>query len=365
MLGLAVAFATKTAAAQGVPLTIDTRSPALTKAENGGWTVSLGFTNLTNAPIVLDAEPDAPDNGCDLTLAPSRVRVAEHLDVTVSVPAGCKVGTDGFDFTVSGAGQEFEVSAAPKPDPSEPEWDALYGFVGALVVAVVLVLIVAGLSDRGPRDELKYLDATWSFQDGWVSNITVIGGLLAGIFGSSDVVTALGADADQAVALATVGAAIAAVFIAAGPILLLSTKSKDDCVTVWGFLAASALTLTGAGGEIYVLWRSGADLDLNGWEDWTVILFVGAVVLLVAYALRTTSATIRLGTTEPDGQDSDAVAAAKMIVAALNAHASSVVDAIKAHGGVDSAQLAQVAVPEFKIEATPAAPPRRRRSAAL
>jgi hypothetical protein len=67
------------------------------------------------------------------------------------------------------------------------------------------------------------------------------------------------------VALATVGAAFAVAFISAGPIIVLATKSKvGDHFTVGGVLAASAVTLAGAFGELYVVYESGAQLDLNG-----------------------------------------------------------------------------------------------------
>jgi hypothetical protein len=229
----------------------------------------------------------------------------------VTVPAGCKVGDDGIDFTVSATREsaapvKFVVTAAPKPDASKPDWDALFMGLGA--------------DTRPPNKPLKYLEAAWSFKDSWVSNITVLGGLLAGIFGSSDVVKVfLGDDAESAVAVATLGGAFAVAFIGAGPVILFATKSKNgDFFTVGGLLIASAVTLAGAYGQTWVLYESSRDLDLGGLEDWVWIMALAAGALLAIYGARTLMATIRHGINKPKPTPaSDTIVGAKMIVEAL------------------------------------------------
>jgi hypothetical protein len=334
--GLVLAFGSAAASAAITPLTIDSRSPALEAGPAGGWTVSLGFTNLSTKPIALAARPSNDgDVGCSLMLDRAQLPPAGHSDVKVTVPGGCKVANDGIDFTVSAkagaTSRTFEVTAAPKPDSNKPEWSALWAFPVALGGLLVVALLLFGL--WAPSEPLKYLEATWSFKDSWVSNVTVLGGLLAGIFGSSDVVTALlGKDAKSSIALATVGAAIAAAFIAAGPIVLLTTKSRrGDFVTPGGFLLASAITLSGAAGELWVVYRSGEKLDLGGWQHRIVILALAGFVLLALYAIRTVPATIKQGTTEPPAAPpSDTIKAANLIVAA-----------IKAQGGIGEDQFAE------------------------
>lgn len=80
----------------------------------------------------------------------------------------------------------------------------------------------------------------------------------------------LGEDADDAIALATVGAATVVAFISAGPIIVLATKRKEgDHFTVGGVVAASAVTLARALGELVVLEETGRQLDLGGAEDWS------------------------------------------------------------------------------------------------
>jgi hypothetical protein len=308
------------------PVTIDSTSPALEDAGGGSWTASLGFTNLTDGEIDLAAALETQDAGCRPRLTPSRLERAAHADVTVTFPPGCSVADDGIDFTVSstnpGTPVSFDVTAAPKPDTSKPDWDQLSVFpilLAILVVFAAACLAVCRLFKNGPRlrTELKYLDSTWSFQDSWVSNVTVIGGLLTGIFGSVDVVTALlGEDADRSVALATVGAAVAAAFVAASPIILLTTM-KNDFVTVGGLFLAAVFTLTGAAGELWVVSRAGAALDLGGWQDRIVYLAVFGFALLGAYAIRSVVTTIAHGATTPQTPPSDTLVAAQWIADAI------------------------------------------------
>ena len=330
LAGCAFALSSAPAIAQSAFVTIDSRAPALEKGDSGTYTAALGFTNLTGKPIALTAKPAKPEPGCILALDPAQLPAAEHTDVTVKIPAGCTVAKNGISFTVSSAAPatSVTVTAAPKPESTpKPDWGQLWAFP----IALGACLIAAGvffLWWRARRTvkitaPLKSLPATWSFGDSWVTNVTAIGGLLAGLFGTSDVVRALiGKDADSSVALATVGAAAALFFVGAAPIVLLTTKTKkEDFTTVGGLLAASAVTLAGAYGELWVIWKSGSKLDLGGWEDriWVLALVLG--VLLFFYAVRSVRAELDLGIKKPDKPPvPDAVVAAKMIVEALKAH---------------------------------------------
>jgi hypothetical protein len=257
------------------------------------------------------------------------------------------------------------ASTAPKPETNEPAWSNLWVFPIALaaLLAFAAVFFLVWRTDRSPVNQpLKYLESTWSFKDSWVSNVTVAGGLLTGIFGSTDVVTAfLGPDAKSSVALATVGAATAAAFIAAGPIVVQATKSKvGDFFTVGGLLAASAVTLSGASGEIWVVYRSGQELDLGGWEDRIWIAALAAGALLALYAYRTLLATLAHGLQPPPPTPpSDTIVAATMLVEALKVHPN--IDA----NAVDTA-MAAVAAAYPTIGTGPGdEAPRQRRSAVL
>jgi hypothetical protein len=291
----------------------------LEEKSGGGFTVALGFTNLTDGQLTLSPHAgSAAGRGCRLTADKNPLAPAQHGAVTVTVPAACKIDPErGLAFRVAVAGAEkpasFAVAAAPRP-ANEPDWRALWAFPIALALLVVVAVVLIIVWDGG---QLKYLEATWSFKDSWASNVTVAAGLFTGIFGSSDVVKALlGGDADQSIALATVGAAAALAFIGAGPILLLATK-QNGAITTAGLVFASAITLTGAYGELWTVYASGRKLDLGGWEDRLAYLTAAAAVLLAWYAFRALAETVHHGKTEPKRVTSDAIVAARMIVTAL------------------------------------------------
>jgi hypothetical protein len=278
--------------------------------------------------VALTATESVSDDACVLDLDPEQLRPAEHTAVEVTVPAACiSEAEDRFTFTVSAdtsPPQVFDVTATQASDvAAEPKWGALLAFpigLGAsLALAVIVTFMMWSLNwQQGPTTRLKHLDAAWSFNDSWVSNVTVLGGLLTGIFGSTEVVTALlGEDAEGSAALAIVGSAVAAALVAAGPIVLLILK-QDDYFTPLGLLFASAFTLAGAAGEIWVVYSSGRALDLGGWGNWIIVLAVLGYVLLLFYALTSLPATMRAGVIAPQAAvGADSMQAALVIATAL------------------------------------------------
>lgn len=328
-IGLILAVA-DTAVAQTTAVTIDSRSVPLEAREGGGWKTSLGFTNLTEEQLSISAKATKPASGnCRLAFDGTLLPSAEHSVVGVVVPTSCTSAGKPVELGVLVRGKStlpitFAVSATPAPDPGKSEWSALWAFPIALVVLLLAAIPCFFLwrkDDSGPNEPLKYLSATWNFTDSWATNVTVAGGLLTGLFGSTDVVTGfLGTEAKSSVALAVVGAALALVFTGAGPIVMASTRSKQGkFFTVGGLLFAAAVTLAGASGELWVVWRSGAKLDLGGWQNHIWILAVLAGILLLVYAYRSLPATIETGLeAPPEPPPSDAIVGASMIVAALS-----------------------------------------------
>ncbi|HWM62657.1 MAG TPA: hypothetical protein VNP96_01555 [Solirubrobacterales bacterium] len=333
LLALAVAATALAAPAQ---VTIDTREVDLAKSGDD-WTASIGLTNLTDREIVFEVPPVGDGGNCDPTLDnEGKLPDSEHKAFTVTIPSTCDVDEEkGIEFRVEGttSGTEvaaaFDVTAGPEPE-EDPEWSALRAFLYVLIgLAVIAIMVVAGKARKRVAAPLKYLGDSWSFKESWVSSVTVLGGLLTGIFGSSEVVKAiLGEDAESAVALATVGAAIAVAMIAAAPLILEATKVRDDgsretYFSLGGLVAASVVTLAAAAGELWVVYRSGTHLDLGGFEDLLVIFLVLGLLLLAAYAVTAIPRTIRLGTTKPveppkpPGEESDAIKAARIIAEEL------------------------------------------------
>ncbi len=326
MVSLGLALAPSSTAAEPAAVTIDSRSPALEKVQPEGWTTTLGFTNLTQQLLTVTSKPNSMASAvCKLGLDKTELAGAEHNAIKVTVPEVCHA-EKRFVFEVfvaapTGQVASFVVEAVSKPAADRPEWSALWAFpiaFGGLLLLVICVFVF-GPDDAKPNKSLAYLGASWSFKDSWVTNVTLAGGLLTGLFGTTEVVTdILGKDAKSSIALAVVGAAFAVVFVGAGAIVLAASKSHQGFFTVGGLLVAAATTLAGALGQIWVTYRSGAQLELGGWQHRIIILAIVAAALLLLYACRTLPATIRQGLTKPPSPPpSDALAAAAIIVAGL------------------------------------------------
>ncbi len=202
-LGLTLALGATPATAATSPVTIDNTAVELAKADGGGWTTSVGLTNLTNRALRVTPKPALATAGCNPTLDnSSRLLPARHTTFTVTIPAACAVGDKPFSFNLTAkAGKavaSFAVAATLKKDPPDkPDWNALWSFAIALGGMAALMIVVLFFwkpeNPVKPRldQQLPYLDDAWSFKDSWVSNITVVGGLLAGVFASSEVLKSI------------------------------------------------------------------------------------------------------------------------------------------------------------------------------
>jgi hypothetical protein len=334
---LAAALPALAQAQQQASVTIDDRAVALENGNKGTSTADLGFTNLTDLPITLKVRPAKPDLGCDLTLSKETLPATQHTSpVTVTAPAGCSIPKDGLDMdvlTYSGSQllHTFAVTAAPKPS-TKPNWHELRAFPILLVLSLLAAcgmywawtLLDDHRKKHSPWEPLVAFDTTtWNFKDTWVTNVTVAGGLLTAIFGATDVVKPLlGDNADSSIALATIGAAVAAAFIATGAIVLQTFKSyKHQTFTVGGLLAAAAFTLAGALGQLWIAGVTIHKLDLNGLQKtgylWTVGIF--AALLILIYASRSLLDLLKRGTKPPPATPSDGIQAAQLIAEAIAA----------------------------------------------
>ncbi|HEX5928400.1 MAG TPA: hypothetical protein VFY48_03315 [Solirubrobacterales bacterium] len=327
---LMLAAATPALGAQASVI-VDSREIQLTEADRG-WTTEVGITNLLDREI--DLEIPFLGEGCLPRIQDGKLRVAEHRTVEIKIPPKCDAGEKGLVFylaTATPAGPPFpiEMVAAPLEEEEEPSWAALWTFLGAFLVLAAAATVYLRLWRKEKRKTaLEHLGATWSFKESWVSSVTVAGGLLTGIFGSSEVVKAvLGEEVDSAVALATVGAAISLALLAAAPLILEATKvlvvdpKKPNELgaehpSLAGLSLAYAVTLAAAFGELWVVAASASRLDLGGSEDWMPWLLAGLGTLLLAvYGVRNFKRTIKVGTTEPaPAPDSDTIKGARLIV---------------------------------------------------
>jgi len=328
-------------------VTIGTRTPVLEEAEGGASKIALTFLNLTDGQAELSAKPQQR-TACVLALDKTKLEPAESTAVTVSIPGACKAN-EGLAINVTAmAGStllaSFEVVPEVKP-VKEPKWGNLWAFVIAWVVILVLLALFfwkgwkpAEGATRSPFQRL-YLDVTWKFNDNWATNVSAVGAILTGVFGATTAKAFLGSDAESAVALATVGAAIALAFVAAGPVIALATKTfkvvpvvkdgkpvmKDgkpveerwDSFTVGGLLLAASVIFASAFGQLWVVMATGKELELGGLEGKLWIPFGLAAILLFVYGWRSLRDMLERNTEKPEKEDADEVKAAKLIVAAL------------------------------------------------
>jgi hypothetical protein len=327
---VAILAAPATVPAVPTPVTVDNAAPALEDKDDENYELDLGITNLTDSDLNLSAAPaDPKDTDCALTIDKETVPAAQHGSPKLTVPKACDLHDDRIvlklDATpASGVPITLGITASKPEEPDQPNWDALIAFIATFLGALVLGSAFfsgwpwlyyyrhttkkarktpGGLTPEGSPElrisqELPGLTDTYNFKESWVSNITAIAALFTGIFASSDVITAfLGEDGKPSLALATVGAAIAAAFTAAGPIFLLSTrKAKNNRFTVGGLMGAALLTLAGAAGGLYVGYVAVGKLDLGGIEGWprTAALVLTASLLFL-YSFRTLIATLEQG----------------------------------------------------------------------
>lgn len=311
VLALAVAL-TGVAHAAPARVAVDDTTPTLTQAADSTWSGTLSVTNLTDGAVTLAVTTTRPaDRSCAPALSAAAIGAAQSREVRLSLAPRCPATAELLlALVVAGdARRPIPVTAELKARPPSPDWEQLWAFVAGPAIALILLLVFAAASSTGPhlRAPLQHLPATYSFKESWVSNLTVIAGVLTGFFGSSDVLTSLfGADDDAAIALATVGSAIALILIGSGPIILTAFRTtltvdgqRVPAFTGLGLLLATAAAVGGAAGQLWIGWKTGEQLNLDGWEDRVAIVFVVAIGLLAVYTFRTFVDTLQAGTTPP------------------------------------------------------------------
>lgn len=306
-------------------VTVDSRAPAL-KTDGDGWKTAVAVTNVTTDDVkvnVVDVKPAEVDGACDVNVdgkapAPVTLQAATKSEISISWTAGCHADATGVVFhvqpQVTPVQDAIRIAASKKP-ADEVDWTVLVAFPVGWFVGLLGLWAAAVISPLavGLKTPLTYLQTTWSFKDSWASNVTVLGGVLTGVIGSSGPVKAiLGEDADTALARATVGVAIAVALVALAAVLLQTTK-RDDHFTVGGLVVAGATVVGAAIGELLVVWDTGTQLTLGDVEDWLWIGVILILALLACYSVRNLRATIRAGLTAPK----PAMPASAVVAAAL------------------------------------------------
>lgn len=148
-IALAIPLAPSAVASAGqATATIDGRTPELTKKDGGGWTTSLGITNLTDGELIFTLDATGQKKSvCSPTASPASVSGPEHVAVAVTIPVSCSVESKKFAFeltaSVDGQTEVFSVTAVEKTaDPDPTEWKALAVFPIVLLLSLVFFFVL-------------------------------------------------------------------------------------------------------------------------------------------------------------------------------------------------------------------------------
>lgn len=156
----AFAFASSTLAASTSAIaTVDSTKPTLEKASAGGWTTSVGITNLTTDKLEVSlvlVRPGPED--CTPTVPALEIKYPEKASLKVSVPSTCDVGKSGIRFRLiaeaADESQLFVINAKEDDAKATTGWWTLWTFLGFFVL-FVLVFFLVRLKSMTPLGVLK------------------------------------------------------------------------------------------------------------------------------------------------------------------------------------------------------------------
>lgn len=323
-------------------LVVNTLTPKLEKPKSGeGSKLKLEFTNITDGPAILGVEAIG-QRGCNPTLSKNQLPPNQLTPVEVEIPATPCNSDDGtlkLKMTAeltAGASQTFLLDPEGSA-PDKPTWEALFAFPILLLLSLALAVrfLLKGW-DPPDRDKLRdrlqqpltALDVTtWKFNDNWATNLTAAGALLTGLFGATTAKAFLGEDAESLTALATVGAAVAAIFVAAAPIAVLATKSyaphkeePGDFFTVGGVVLGAAVVTAAAIGQLGIIAFTATELDIGIIAKISIwIGFLLGAALVAVYARRSLKNLLERGTEEAPDEPEVEMEAAGVIAKELKA----------------------------------------------
>jgi hypothetical protein len=236
---------------------------------------------------------------------------------------------------------DAQVESAQSPDWSPVGWFLLAGAALGLAAMGAAWML---LGRPGPRpnwnDPVTWLDASFSFDDSWATTAGTAATLLTGFFASTDILSALGVDPGNQVAVMLVAGAIASALAGAG-VLITKTFTDGEDPVVWALLVAGLATMTGLFAQIGVVAVEAHDLDLGWLSTWGVyVIAVGAALLALAYAILAMKRTLTAPPPAPDVPDDELLDAA---VTALTTGAPPADDAVFSARVVELARSIQQA----------------------
>ncbi len=301
----------------GPVLVADEDTVTLVRADDGSASAAVTLQNQADTDLSIGAEPaGTAAEGCSIDPADgASLRAHRQQEVTLTFSAACRPDrAEGTDFTVTAGDATFDLHAKPA-SPASPPWRMLaWLYAVALVVSAACTWLVwatwklahtATPPPHGWRERLPGLTSTWKFTDSWATNVTAVTALFTGLFGAQDVVTSIVGDGTKTLLPLTLVAGALSIGLAGlSPMLLQAWRERLDdpssvyLYTVRGLLAAGALTLTAALGQLFTVLYA---VYHAGYWDWWVPWVGGIAVAVVVlwYAWRTLMQTLDVGFATP------------------------------------------------------------------
>lgn len=325
---VAAAFTAQNAvAANPVDVLVDSGPVALNTASDGSHTAKIVVSDLRDTPVVVQGSL-VGQPGCTVTPDPSSVNPGNRTEVKLTLDSSCTVTTPaairvGFTPNATPA----SVTIAATSPPGDPRWGIVAKSFGISFLAALVAIGVAWLRVRpiALGTELKALGTSWSFKDNWIGNVTVGATVLVALFASSSTFGAvIGPSATPALTAMTVAAAIAAVFVGLGPLIVKFIGHDLSYPTVLGTLLAGFVTLFGTLGQVTAMtWEVYAALS-DSHKVQLVIALMGAVVggVVLLYAVQSLWFFVTNGVADDPAPPSDTLKAATIVASAIESAAA-------------------------------------------
>jgi hypothetical protein len=331
-------------AADGV--VVDGTAVSAEKSDAGDITADVVLIN-TGAAVTLAASVDLSES-CSVELPPVRVPARQSTTVTLELDPGCFEGREKVRVDLDGAAGALPKLMVGSPEEATSDWAPMRdaALVALAVAAVVLLMSClfqwrvdgrqkeptdATLEDRRIRDaqagmvvdplleeiegggphwtgsppppprfgwsaEISGLEAGWSFQDSWVSNLSVLTTAFIALASSTDALTALlGEEPKDALGVMTVAGLLSAVVIAGASAVVRLTGPSTSTVTVLGLVLSTSLVVFASTFQVFTVGLATTKLLDGRTAEATVALTLGVGLALLAYALKAMEEAIGRG----------------------------------------------------------------------
>ena len=308
---------------------------ATAEREGDGLTASVTLFNVAATDVDLPGTITVSDS-CEVTLEPTRLPGLQSTKVALDLGSGCFTEVDSVRFDLDSTGSLPPVTVR-EPEQVESDWAPL---VPAALVALLIAVLVMGAGEHKRRtvassqagktakrladyetvreavnsrlgefvppvevswkedqdvetpttfsltDEVRGLEAGWSFSDSWASNLTVATAAVVALGTSVDALTALvGEEPKAALGVMTVAGLISAALVGLANTVVKLFGPSVSAVSVIGLMLSTGLVVFAASFETLAIGLIGADL-LAERGYFAIALTVAFLAALLTYGIR-------------------------------------------------------------------------------